>query len=84
MDVIIGPACLTVNALARATVSGPVITWIPCTPNGAVAAIATGTVRLVAVAAVGAPAVTPVPLKVTAELRLKCVKFPVMVTASPL
>ena len=43
-------------------------------------AMVTGTVRLVAVAAVGVPAETPVPLKVTAELVEKWVKLPEIVT----
>jgi hypothetical protein len=50
------------------------------TPSEAAAVIDTGTVRLVAVAAMGAPAVTPALAKVTAEELLKCVKVPVIVT----
>ncbi len=57
---------------------------MPWAPSGAVPATVTGTVRLVEVAAVGVPAVTPVPLKVTTEPVVKWVKFPVIVTETAL
>jgi hypothetical protein len=82
--VIAGVPAVTVKALASDTVSGPVTTWIPCGPSGALPAIDTGTVRLVAVAAVGVPAVIPVPLKDATEPELKCVNCPVIVTVRAL
>jgi hypothetical protein len=53
-----------------------------CAPRGALPVIATGTVKLVAVAAVGVPAVTPGPLNVTDDELEKCVKLPVIVTGT--
>ena len=71
--VITGVPAVTVNALASVTVSAPDTTWLPCAPSAALAVIVTGTDRLVAVAVVGTPAVTPLPLKVTTDAAVKCV-----------
>jgi hypothetical protein len=68
--------------LARVTISAPVVTVTPVAPSDAAAVIETGTVRLVSIAALGAPAVTALLAKVTTEDVLKCVKFPVIVTGT--
>src|SRR5438477_287084 len=71
---------VTVKPVASETVSLPVTTWMLRALDGVFPAIVTGTIMLVRVAAVGAPAVTPVPLKVTTELLLKWVMAPAIVT----
>src|SRR5690242_19221524 len=71
----------TVKPLFKVTTSAPLVTVTLVAPKAAAAVIETGTVRLVAVAAVGAPAVTAPLAKVTTEVLVKCVKLPVIVTA---
>ena len=77
---ITGVPFVTVKPLLSVTTSLPVVTVMFRAPAVAAPVIDTGTVRLVAVAAVGVPAVTPVPLNVTTEAVVKCVKLPVIVT----
>ena len=72
----------TVKALSKVTNSEPVVTVTLRAPSVALPMV-TFTVRLVAVAAVGALAATAAPLKVTTDALLKWVKLPVMVTAKP-
>src|SRR5579884_1925791 len=80
--VITGVPAFTVKPLFRVTTSAPVVTVTLVAPNAAAAVIDTGTVRLVAVAAVGAPAVTAPLANVTTDVLLKCVKLPVIVTGT--
>src|SRR5207253_3159631 len=80
--VITGVPELTVKPLLSATTSAPLVTVTLVAPRVAAAAIDTGTVMLVPVAAVGAPAVMPAPLNVTIDAAVKCVKFPVINTGT--
>jgi hypothetical protein len=80
--VITGVPAPTVNPFASVTTSAPVVTVTLVAPSVAATVIDTGTVRLVTVAAVGAPAATAPLAKVTTEELLKWVKFPVMVTGT--
>src|SRR5580658_8777387 len=80
--VIVAVPAVTVKPLFSVTACAPAVTVTLVAPRTVAAAIDTGTVMLVAVAAVGAPAVTPALPNVTAELLLNAVKFPVIVTGT--
>src|SRR5438874_488952 len=78
----VGVPAVTVNAPASFATSLAVVTVTSVEPNVAAAVTETGTVMLVVVADVGAPAVTAALLNVTTDELLKCVKFPVIVTGT--
>ena len=77
---IVGTPAVTANAPVKVTTSPPVVTVTLVAPSEAATVIDTGTVRLVAVAVLGAPAVTALLANVTTDELLKCVNWPVIVT----